>query len=189
MIESENNKAGTLEQHLGDIAKISTDAASFWRAAHGWAPREAADLLAESRLNWLASLSGTLKLRVREVREHPKEPGVTVIAWAHLRALVEGHLKLFLAVFLLDYLSDSCAPCHKGQIVRPEDLSLERIRHFLTKRELLSHHHTFISHIQQRGNAIHAFSNRDIGSGEEFLEYIPLYRDFLLDLDASLPKP
>jgi hypothetical protein len=178
-----------LDLHLRQITDVSTNAASFWNAAHGWAPREAADSLSQARLDWRASLSRTLSLRVREVSNHPGEPGVIIIAWAHLRALVEGHLKLFLAVFLNDYLSDPDAVFRKGQLVRPDDLQYQQIRQFLLKRKLLSQHHCFIATVQQRGNAIHAFTSRDIGTGEEYLEHIALYRDFLFDLDESLPKP
>src|SRR5438270_401620 len=118
----------TLDLYLRQITDVSTNSASFWSAAHGWAPREAADLLSQARLDWLASLSRTLSLRVREVSNHPSEPGVIIVAWAHLRALVEGHLKLFLAVWLNTYLSDPNAKIRKGKVIQPDELSYELIR-------------------------------------------------------------
>jgi hypothetical protein len=91
---------------LTAIAEISTRAAAFWKSAHGWAPMEAADLLSEARLDWLASFSRTLRVRVDEVTATPDEPAALIVGWAHLRTLVEGHLKLYLTVFLTDYLAD-----------------------------------------------------------------------------------
>jgi hypothetical protein len=46
-----------------------------------------------------------------------------------------------------------------------------------------------IETVQQRGNAIHAFADKPIGPASEFLEHIRLYREFLTDLESSLPNP
>jgi hypothetical protein len=181
----------TIENHLCAIAAISTRAADFWKAAHGWAPDDAADALSRARLDWLASFSRTLKMRVQEVTEHPQEPAAVILAWAHLRTLVEGHLKLFLTVFLMDYRADARAPkSHKtGNILEPSKLTFEDIRQFLTKRDLLTAHHAFIETVQQRGNAIHAFADNPIGTPSEFLDHVEQYRKFLTDLESSLPNP
>jgi|ERR1019366_3090771 hypothetical protein len=181
----------TMEDHLCAISTISTRAADFWKAAHGWAPKDAAEALSKARLDWLASFSRTLKMRVKEVMEDPDEPSVVILAWAHLRTLVEGHLKLFLTVFLMDYHADAHAPKHKktGKVFEPDKLSFEDIRQYLAKTDLLAAHHAFIGTVQQRGNAIHAFADKPIGSASEFLEHISLYRKFLTDLESSLPNP
>ncbi len=180
-----------IDDCLAAIAALSTRLSSFWSSAHGWATREAADLLEQSRLDWLASLNRALTHRVAEVRTSPDEPAALIIGWVHLRALVEGHLKLFLAVFLRDYLADTASPRnrHTGDVVSSEDLSYERIRQFMRKRGLLTEHQSFIDVIQVRGNAVHAFSTRDIGSPAEFLAYVRLYRSFLEDVERSLPTP
>jgi hypothetical protein len=180
-----------IEDHLRAIATTSTRAADFWKEAHGWAPLDVASALSAARLDWLASFSRTLAMRVQEVIEQPEEPAVVILAWAHLRTLVEGHLKLFLTVFLMDYRADTLAPKSQrtGRILEPHRLSLEGIRQFLIKRDLLTAHHPFIETVQQRGNAIHAFSDKAIGSGSDFLEHIALYRRFLGDLESSLPSP
>jgi hypothetical protein len=181
--------SNSINDRLRDIAHTSTAIAHFWSAAHGWAPKEAANLLSQARLDWLASFSRVLGLRVRELRDNPDEPATIILAWVHLRTLVEGHLKLFLTVFLKDYLEDAAAPGRKGAIIQPEDLKLEEIRQFLVKHSLLSDHHDFIATVQQRGNAIHAFTGRAIGSVTEYLEYIERYQEFLSSLNASLPCP
>jgi hypothetical protein len=113
-----------VDRHLKDIAATSERAAGFWAKAHGWAPHEAADLLSKARLDWLASFSRTLRTRVEEVEAHPDEPAVIIIAWAHLRTLVECNLKLFLTVFLMDYLKDLHVPiCKKGNPIPPQALT------------------------------------------------------------------
>src|SRR4051812_15988172 len=108
---------------LERIELISARTADFWSKAHGWTPKDAADLLSKSRLDWLDSFNRTLKARVQEVNEHPNEDAVLILAWAHLRTLVEGHLKLFLAVFLMDYLKDPNAPLkdHKNPKKGPKN--------------------------------------------------------------------
>ena len=181
----------TLDDDLAAIAEISTRAAEFWKKAHGWAPTAAADALSKARLDWLASFSRTLKARVEEVIAHPQEPAAVIMAWAHLRTLVEGHLKLFLTVFQVDYHADGDAPKSQttGKVLEPSALSLESIRHYLKKSCILTPHHEFIEMAQKRGNAIHAFADKPIGSASEFLDHIPRYRAFLTDLEASLPNP
>src|SRR5437879_2549724 len=119
---------------LEEVAYISADAADFWRQAHGWAPNEAADLLSSARLDWLASFSRTLRARVEEVESNPGEPADIILAWAHLRTLVEGHLKLYLTVFLTNYLAEPHVPRGKdGEPILPQALSFEKIRQFLIK--------------------------------------------------------
>ena len=190
-------KSQTAYQKMTDVERIeliSARTADFWRKAHGWAPKEAADLLSKSRLDWLDSFNRTLKARVQEVGDHPNEDAILILAWAHLRTLVEGHLKLFLAVFLMDYLKDPHAPLKdsnnpaKGP-KNPATLSYEQIRAFLAKRGLLSAHHGFIDTVQQRGNAIHAFVDRPIGTAAEYLQHVTLYRQFLESVESSLPNP
>lgn len=174
---------------LERIEQISSRTADFWSKAHGWAPQEAADLLSKSRLDWLDSFNRTLRARVQDVTDHPDEPAVRIMAWAHLRTLVEGHLKLFLAVFLIDYLNDKHAPLAKNGPKNPEKLGFEEIKVFLVKRALLTKHHTFIETVQQRGNAIHAFADRPIGTAKEFLECVSHYRRYLENVEDSLPNP
>jgi hypothetical protein len=180
-----------MDDELDRIASLSASMAKFWARAHGWAPSVAADSLSAARLDWLASFSRTLRARVEEVQSNPNEPADLILAWAHLRTLVEGNLKFYLTVFLDTYLREPEA--HKdrqsGQVVLPKDLRLEQIRHFLKKRGLLPMQEAFIERVQNRGNAIHAFSDKPIGRAGEYLEQIPLYREFLEDIETSFPYP
>ncbi len=190
-VPNEDDEPESIGQHLDRIALLSASMAKFWAKAHGWAPSIAADGLSDARLDWIASFSRTLRARVEEVETHPDEPAAIILAWAHLRTLVEGNLKFYLTVFLADYLKDKHASMDKktGKVRLPKDLRLEDIRHFLKKAGLLPRREAFIERVQSRGNAIHAFSDKPIGTAAEYLEQIPLYRDFLEDIETSFPYP
>jgi hypothetical protein len=182
---------GNIDDALQRITSLSQALQKFWSKAHGWAPPTAADGLSEARLDWLASFNKTLKARVEEVRAQPYEAATLIVAWAHLRALVEGNLKFFLTVFLMDYVNDPQTVKEKrtGNPIFPKNLKLEQIRQFLKRKDILTHHERFSARVQNRGNAIHAFSGRDIGTAEEYLKQIPLYLDFLEDIETSFPYP
>jgi hypothetical protein len=75
------------------ITKLNSGIQKFWSKSHGWAPVEAAGLLAKSRLDWQVSLSKTLTLWLQK---KPLTPGELILAWSNLGSLVEGTLKTFL---------------------------------------------------------------------------------------------
>lgn len=160
--------------------------ASFWGNSHGWAPDEAADLMSKSRLDWQVELSKTLKLWSFDETEH----GQLILAWANLGALIEGTLKLFLAVYYLDYVADNDSFKYKGKLVEPDSLALEKLKQFYRKKELLSDEwFPFIELVQQRRNAIHAFKDRPIGNAKEFKNSVSMYLDLLVTINNMLPYP
>ncbi|MBP5981766.1 MAG: hypothetical protein KA748_16360 [Halomonas sp.] len=160
--------------------------ASFWGNSHGWAPKEAADLMSKSRLDWQIELSKTLKLWDFKEVEH----GQLILAWANLGALIEGTLKLFLAVYYLDYINDGENFKVKGKIVDPDSLALEKLKQFYRKKELLNDQwFPFIDLVQQRRNAIHAFKDRSIGNEAEFEQCVATYLDLLISINGMLPYP
>lgn len=163
--------------------------AEFWSRAHGWAPRDAADLLTKSRLDWQVSLSRSLHHRVRAVQASP-EAGELIIAWANLGALVEGSLKLFLAVWYGSYAKDIDAIFRRGQLRDPDTLALEELRQFFVKKGLLEPKWLeYVELVQSRRNAIHAFHDRDLGTVDEFTESVCKYHGFLREVASSLPWP
>ncbi len=52
-----------------------------------------------------------------------------------------------------------------------------------------SSYKTFLKRIQVRGNGIHHFADRDVGSQAELIEDIAQFRDFLLAVNDGLPYP
>lgn len=79
--------------------------AKFWSKSDGWAPVAAAGLLGKSRLDWQASLSGSLRLWMREP-SNALTPAELILAWANLGSLVEGTIKTLLSVWYETYKAD-----------------------------------------------------------------------------------
>ncbi|MDF3195360.1 hypothetical protein [Pseudomonas sp. 1928-m] len=175
--------------HSKTIERIisgNTQLAKFWSSSHGWAPKEAAELMSKSRLDWQVELSKTLQIW----SSLDSKPGELILAWANLGALVEGTLKLFLSVFYQDYSTDEFSLKNKGKLVDPDVLALEKLRQFFIKKQLLDQDDLgLIEKVQQRRNAIHAFKDRPIGTESEFLECVNLYLEFLVGINNRLPYP
>src|SRR3954452_19895414 len=87
------------------IEFLNRKVAGFWKAAHGWAPIEAAGLLSKARLDWQVSLSSSLRLWLRD-QPNALSDGDLILAWTNLGALIEGTLKLFLSVYYDDFRAD-----------------------------------------------------------------------------------
>lgn len=158
----------------------------FWSNSKGWAPDEAAGLISRSRLDRQVSLSESLK---NWIKKDDISDGDLILAWANLGALVEGTMKLFLAVHYEDYKKDADNFTKSGGLIQPDTLMLEKLKNFFIKKEIVTDWHTFIGHVQQRRNAIHAFQEKSIGDYDDLREQIKKYHAFLLDIDTHLPYP
>ncbi len=160
--------------------------ASFWSVSHGWAPDEAAKLMSKSRLDWQVELSEALDIWSSD----ELKDGQLILAWANLGALIEGTLKLFLAVYYMDYAGDAESFKKKGKLIEPDSLALEKLKQFFKKKSLLNDEQ--VSHIelvQQRRNAIHAFKDRPIGTKNEYHECVSKYLELMIYINNSLPYP
>jgi hypothetical protein len=176
---------------ISDIINRNSEICDFWSSAHGWAPNDAAELLAKSRLDWQVSLSYCLRLWLEQSIEENTE-GRLILAWTNLVALVEGTMKFFLSVHEGDY---SQTPVTRGRDEKPRDidaLQFEELRQFYNKnvwRESQRKWDNWLSKIQIRRNAIHAYRNRYIGTFDEFFEDIGRHFDFLEELEGQVPYP
>ncbi len=171
----------------GRIQKLTTGMMEFWKSAHGWAPIDAAGLLNKSMLEWQASLSASLSRWA-----FSSSDGDLILAWANLGALVEGQLKLFLSVWYNDYAGDSEVIKNRiGDVCDPDGCSLEPLRQFFIKRiwTVGENWNSYVEHVQQRRNAIHAFKARDIGTFDEWRKYLRLHLHFVRDINGRLPYP
>lgn len=159
----------------------------FWRQAHGWAPADTADLLASARLDRQVSFTHTLSDYLEPFPPEQAEARL-ILGYATLRSLCEGILKLFFAVWLRDYRrdTDSVIRGRKGRLIPPEDLSFDRLIVFYAKR-VDYQYESFLRRIQQRGNGIHSFTNRDIGCQDELIADIGQFLEFLLAVNSRLP--
>lgn len=188
----------TIEEVVGRIINLTEGLTAFWAHAHGWASVESAHLLSKSRLDWQASLTRQLHLFLRF--EHTDESGALILAWATLGSLVEGTLKLFLSVWYEDYLADPIVD-RKDKPVSPDGVTLEVLKVFFASKvwpkETREHwvaageldRILWISKIQQRRNAVHAFKDRDIGNFAEFYQELRNYLVFMRFITNTFPYP
>lgn len=159
----------------------------FWKSAHGWAPIEAAELLNRSMLEWQVSLAQGLNRWLPSSAD-----GELILAWAHLGALVEGQLKLFLSVWYNDYSTDVAAIRNRTGILQdPDSTTLEPLRQFFVKRiwTMPVDCNPYVQLVQQRRNAIHAFKIRNIGTFHEWREELRRHLTFIRDINGRLPYP
>jgi hypothetical protein len=159
---------------------------SFWQNSKGWAPEEGAELLASARLDRQTSFTHTLFDYLEPFAQNQAE-AKQILGYATLRSLCEGVLKLFFAVWLKDYLRDPVRNC-KGEAILPENVPFDKLIAFYTKK-IVAEHEPFLRRIQKRGNAIHHFTDRDIGTQEELIEDIINFRNFLVAVNSDLPYP
>ena len=174
------------------IVTLNTGLRDFWSNSHGWAPKDAANLLSKSRLDWQVSLSGSLR-RWIDAPSTEDAASVQILAYANVGTLVEGTLKLFLAVWYNDYKADADAITKKGTVQDPDGATLEPLRQFFKKRIWASaasdNWDPWIQRIQTRRNAIHAFKDREIGTHSDVLTDIRSYLKLVRRINGQLPYP
>jgi hypothetical protein len=188
--------AMAIEEVVDRIAALNQGIAKFWSKSDGWAPVAAAGLLGKSRLDWQASLSGSLRLWMREP-SNALTPAELILAWANLGSLVEGTIKTLLSVWYetykadIDNLKKANAYDNAKQVAHaPDGLGLERLRNYCKAQKLLgAEGDTLVELVQQRRNAIHAFKDRPIGDGIEFQKAVRSYLALLRTINGRLPYP
>lgn len=181
-----------IDDIIDRIARLNTGIGEFWSDACGWAPRDAANLLSRSRLDWQVSLSQSLRIWTRPPK--PEELDAwQILGYANLGALLEGSLKLFLSVWYTTYRDDVIAITKHNVLQDPDEVSLAPLRLFFKKRIWSNapsdNWDPWIHRIQRRRNSIHAFKDRDIGTHAELLEDIRIYLRFLRRINGHLPYP
>lgn len=126
------------------IEKLNSQLATFWSESDGWAPVAAAGLLGKSRLDWQVSLSGSLRLWIRDPGE-ALTPAELILAWANLGSLIEGTIKLFLSVYYETFEADidnlkkvNAYNNKKQEPFSPDGLTLEPLRQYCALREILN---------------------------------------------------
>lgn len=185
-----------IHQVIKRIENLNRGLAHFWKAAHSWAPVEAAGLLSKSRLDWQVSLSSSLSLWWRDPPNSLSD-GELILAWANLGSLIEGTLKLFLSVYYNDFRNDidnfkaSGIYNKKSKSSKsPDGLTLEPLRKYVLAGALVEPEgDALIKKVQDRRNAIHAFQDRPIGDDAEFWGAVRGYLNMLRGVNDRLPYP
>ena len=112
-----------------------------------------------------------------------------VLGYATLRSLCEGAIQLFITVYYNDYIKDEKPiPRRKGEIVDPENAQFsDLIKFYLIHGDPAFE--PFLARVKARGNTIHHFRDRVIGTQDELKADIIRLRDFLASIDTQLPDP
>lgn len=182
--------ADGLQDVVDDIVVVNEFLNDFWGNG-GWATGDAARLLRESRLDRQVELSRTLKIWL-ETSEDGHIEGRLILAWVNLGALVEGTMKWFLCVFAHDYARNPQTDKH-GNPVEPDDVWFAKLcRYFAQDVWAASQKQKFndwCHTIRKRRNAIHAYTDNDIGNWDEWRQAVVTYLEFLVDLGFQVPYP
>ncbi len=97
-------------------------------------------------------------------------------------------MKLLLSIYYDQYLNDPVRNS-RGQIINADELTLEQLRQFFREHVWLDDSRdewdSWVQHVQQRRNAVHAYRDREIGTFEGFFEAARRYRDFISELDRA----
>jgi hypothetical protein len=167
------------------IIAMSDALARFWMKSRGWAPSAAAAMLAAARLDRQASFARTLKDYLVPFPAEECDARL-ILGYVALRSMSEGMLKLFFAVWLNDYVKDPVQ--RRSAAVLPPDLSFDRLISLYSKKAD-STHETFLRRVQHRGNGIHHFADRNVGTQAQLIADIARFRRFSLALNERLPYP
>lgn len=178
------------------ISKLNDGLREFWSNASGWAPEDAAELMTKSRLDRQASLSRSLRHWIVDLPADI-EDGDLILGWTNLGSLIEGTIKLFLAVFYQDYKKDietlkqtKAWHVKKEKILDPDGLMLDVLIDYCEKADLISQEERILARlVQARRNAIHSFKDRPIGTGVELHSAIKGYLSMVRRVANALPYP
>jgi hypothetical protein len=184
-----------LHEVVTRIEKLNEGLRAFWSSSQGWAPADAAELMSKSRLDRQVSLSRSLRHWIDTTDE--LEDGDLILGWANLGSLIEGTIKLFLAVFYQDFKADletvkQTQAWHAKQqkVLEPDVLRLDVLITYVEKAELYDADELdLLRLVQDRRNAIHAFKDREIGTAQELHAAIRSYLAVLRYTAARLPYP
>jgi hypothetical protein len=177
---------------IGQIIDQNERIRSFWHEqAGGWAPRKAATLLENSRLDRLVSLSHNLLLWTQPF-SNTEDEGRLILAWANLGILVEGTMTWFLCVWE-DCYSRTPMRTRNGDDLEPNRLRFEELIRFYRQHIWVAGQEDewdgWLTMVRERRNAVHAFNHRELGTWDEYWQAVVRYADFVAGLDLQVPYP
>jgi hypothetical protein len=175
---------------LDQIIYLNERIRSFWQErAGGWAPRKAATMLENSRLDRLVSLSHNLRMWTQPSSEAEDE-GRLILAWANLGILVEGTMTWFLCVWE-DAYARNPMQSRKGYDLDANRLSFEEMTRFYRQHIWVAGDEWdgWTTMVRERRNAVHAFKHRELGTWDDFWQAVVRYNEFIAELDSRVPYP
>lgn len=186
--ELNDNAVAAIDQIITSNERIR----QFWTVqARGWAPREATNLLENSRIDRLVSLSHSLRLWTQPCADEDNE-GRLILAWANLGILVEGTLTWFVCVYANAY-ANSPMRTRDGRTIEPNRLRFNELtdlyrQHVWTDRQKMEWDDWLMT-VRKRRNAVHAFNHREIGTWDDWAKAVIRYHDLIDELDSQVPYP
>jgi hypothetical protein len=172
---------------IDDIVCVNAFLNNFWGNG-GWAPSKGRKLLSEARLDRQVELSRTLSIWLEPPNGDDSE-GRLILAWANLGVLVEGTMEWFLCVFEHHYAKAPETDRH-GNRVEPDDVWFARLcSYFVRQVGQTPEFDRLCTRIRRRRNAVHAYSDRPIGTWAEWNEFVIDYRRFLVHFAMAVPYP
>jgi hypothetical protein len=189
-MSDEHPEPGEAATALDQIINLNERIRSFWQErAGGWAPRKAATMLENSRLDRLVSLSHSLRLWTKPCSDAEDE-GRLILAWANLGILVEGTMTWFLCV-LEDAYARNPMQSRKGYNLEANRLSFEEMTRFYRQHIWVAGDEWdgWTTMVRERRNAVHAFNHRELGTWNEFWQAVIRYHEFIAELDSRVPYP
>jgi hypothetical protein len=178
---------------IDEIVAVLAAQYRSWPRAGGWAPSNASALLEVARLDRQLSFAHTLR---DCLAPFPRESADArqILAYVTLRSLCEGEIQLFITVYYNVYIADKKPITRRNRntgeakTVDPEDAHLNELIAFYLRNGDPAFE-SFLERVKTRGNAIHHFRERNIGTQDELKEDIVRLRDFLVSIDRQLPDP
>ena len=177
---------------LDQIIDLNERIRLFWqKRAGGWAPRKAATMLVNSRLDRLVSLSHNLRLWTQRCSDAEDE-GRLILAWANLGILVEGTMTWFLCVWE-DAYARNPMQSRKGYDLDANRLSFEEMARFYRRHIWVDGQrdewNDWLTMVREHRNAVHAFNHRELGTWDDFWQAVIRYHEFIGELDSRVPYP
>lgn len=170
---------------MKNLYQITKTVMDEWENPFGWAPDSAAQKIHVAMKSWIVQMTDCLQ--IWEQKGVSLTEGELILANANLGSLVESWLKFFYCVYYEDYLKNPTVK--KGSLIEPNELKFEDLK--IKSRGILwkqgDNWDKWVERMQQRRNAIHAFNFREIGSGEEYIENMRLYYQFVNLVIGKLP--
>lgn len=177
---------------IDHIIALNERICEFWtKEAAGWAPREAANLLENSRMDRLVSLSHGLRLWTQPCPDDEQE-GRLILAWANLGILVEGTMTWFLCVHESAY-SQTPMQTRQGFDLQPNRLRFEELSRFFREHVWtpcqVGERDDWLTMVRERRNAVHVFNHREIGTWSDWSEAVIRYYGLIDELESRVPYP
>jgi len=180
-------KPQSLASIYADIIAVNKSQVEHWTSLVHLQTIWKTKLVSNSRLHWQVSLAYSLS------DNHPEKQGVEssgrkLLAWINLACLVEGTLKLYIAVC---GNTDRNLPIvdSNQQLVAPDNVGLAVVRDYTRDTAMLSDEMTrFVGKIVKMHDLVHGYHDADLLGEEDYELAVSDYLRLLNHVDIHLKQ-